>query len=544
MAAQPPQASPVSQAHATYTHGQDAGDLAARARELGLERRAALLEASRQRHSLYGGTLKSTRLRLAVLASFDPDLEEEDWQRAPSTPTARRPLDRSPSWLEDVEARREARQSGFTLQQAFLATVKSAVGPAVLYMPRGFEEGGLAFSLGMLVLSFALFGLGATRLLEAWALHGRSYSGLMGKAFGPKGVYLCRVTIVLQQCGICLTYVIFIATNCRELWAYWTGATPTLATCCALQLLVLVPLSWIRDMQTFATTNLIANALILYALIVLALHATTTIAHDPPASLSTLPLFNRESFYLFVGTSAFVYEGSAALVVPLQEAVKPDRRADFSKMYVRTCAGIIATYICFGALNWIAYGKSTQVVLTLNLPRGPWKASVQLAYSLAVVFTFPLQLYPAVQILKSVGRKLKRLSVSRVGYVAIDDSSTPQPVVEPPSETDTEADTPTRAIKPPRPRTSKLEGNAARTAVVAVLVAVAVAEVRRLDKIVALVGGFLGIPLAFVYPLAVHLRLVPNAPARTRALSVVAMGVGAVLGLACSAVTVLTWNRS
>ena len=110
IAAQPPQASPVSQAHATYTHGQDAGDLAARARELGLERRAALLEASRQRHSLYGGTLKSTRLRLAVLASFDPDLEEEDWQRAPSTPTARRPLDRSPSWLEDVEARRE--QSG------------------------------------------------------------------------------------------------------------------------------------------------------------------------------------------------------------------------------------------------------------------------------------------------------------------------------------------------------------------------------------------------------------------------------------------------
>ena len=544
MAAQPPQASPVSQAHATYTHGQDAGDLAARARELGLERRAALLEASRQRHSLYGGTLKSTRLRLAVLASFDPDLEEEDWQRAPSTPTARRPLDRSPSWLEDVEARREARQSGFTLQQAFLATVKSAVGPAVLYMPRGFEEGGLAFSLGMLVLSFALFGLGATRLLEAWALHGRSYSGLMGKAFGLKGVYLCRVTIVLQQCGICLTYVIFIATNCRELWAYWTGATPTLATCCALQLLVLVPLSWIRDMQTFATTNLIANALILYALIVLALHATTTIAHDPPASLATLPLFNRESFYLFVGTSAFVYEGSAALVVPLQEAVKPDRRADFSKMYVRTCAGIIATYICFGALNWIAYGKSTQVVLTLNLPRGPWKASVQLAYSLAVVFTFPLQLYPAVQILKSVGRKLKRLSVSRVGYVAIDDSATPQPVVEPPSETDTEADTPTRAIKPPRPRTSKLEGNAARTAVVAVLVAVAIAEVRRLDKIVALVGGFLGIPLAFVYPLAVHLRLVPNAPARTRLLSVVAMGVGAVLGLACSAVTVLTWNRS
>ena len=44
---------------------------------------------------------------------------------------------------------------------------------------------------------------------------------------------------------------------------------------------------------------------------------TTHRARDPPASLATLPLFNRESFYLFVGTSAFVYEGSAALVVLL-----------------------------------------------------------------------------------------------------------------------------------------------------------------------------------------------------------------------------------
>ena len=46
------------------------------------------------------------------------------------------------------------------------ATVKAAVGPAVLYMPKGFQEGGLGFSLGMLMLSYFLFALGATRLLE------------------------------------------------------------------------------------------------------------------------------------------------------------------------------------------------------------------------------------------------------------------------------------------------------------------------------------------------------------------------------------------
>ena len=84
-------------------------------------------------------------------------------------------------------------------------------------------------------------------------------------------------------------------------------------------------------------------------------------------------------------------------------------------------------YICFGILNWAAYGKDTQTVLTVDLPRGPWKASVQVAYTLAVIFTFPLQLYPAIQILKSVGRKLKRLTVGRsladvrgsAGYAAV-----------------------------------------------------------------------------------------------------------------------------
>ena len=59
-----------------------------------------------------------------------------------------------------------------------------------------------------------------------------------------------------------------------------------------------------------------------------------------------------------------MYEGSAALVVPLQEAVRPTARDKFPGLYLRTCGGIIITYICFGALNWAAYGSDTNTVLT------------------------------------------------------------------------------------------------------------------------------------------------------------------------------------
>ena len=141
----------------------------------GASREDAHARESTNRAHTHTGTLKATELQLAVLASYDPDLDDAERHTDASAPGA---LTRTPSWLEAVEARRAARrsgdQTGFTIFQAFLATVKSAVGPAVLYMPKGFEEGGLAFSLGMLLLSYALFGLGASRLLESWDRERRS----------------------------------------------------------------------------------------------------------------------------------------------------------------------------------------------------------------------------------------------------------------------------------------------------------------------------------------------------------------------------------
>ena len=123
--------------------------------------------------------------------------------------------------------------------------------------------------------------------------------------------------------------------------------------------------------------------------------------------------------------------------------MRKDLQPQFSTLYVRTCGMIIVTYIVFGALNWAAYGNWTETVLTVNLHPSSWKVSVQLAYVLAVVFTFPLQLFPAIQILKSVGRKWKRARArcgSPRGYATVDNplattapGGEPRPADEPPS---------------------------------------------------------------------------------------------------------------
>lgn len=117
-----------------------------------------------------------------------------------------------------------------------------------------------------------------------------------------------------------------------------------------------VPLSWIRDIRKLAPTNFLANGLILYGLLTclgFALHAAT---HDPvvlvtdaiesnindaskPTMSSPWQLLSQhwsslkpfaDGWFLFIGTSVLLFEGSITLLVPLQEAVhKPQDRTAF-----------------------------------------------------------------------------------------------------------------------------------------------------------------------------------------------------------------------
>jgi len=86
-----------------------------------------------------------------------------------------------------------------------------------------------------------------------------------------------------------------------------------------------------------------------------------------------------------------------------------------------------------------------------------------------------------------------------------------------------------------------IRGNLFRALLVVVLCLVAIAEVDMLDKIVSLLGAFLGIPLAFIFPFLIHLRLVDSST-WVKMANTVCAGIGVCLALTCSAITLATWN--
>jgi proton-coupled amino acid transporter len=254
-----------------------------------------------------------------------------------------------------------------------------------------------------------------------------SYPELAYRALGPRGESLVKAGIALMQSGVCLTYLIFVPQNLhtsvltlsRGVFnippAYW------LVLMVALQ----VPLSWIRDIRKLTPTNAVANALILYGLITclfFALQAATTpetvvnavvvAAESEPAAqdhmatatlgplgelgkhLAALAPYNTD-WFLFIGTSVLMFEGSITLLVPLQEAVHSEQeREAFPRVYRKVIMGIICFYAFFGMTCWMAFGHDVQTVLTTSLPANALATTVQLAYSVAVVFTFPCKTFP------------------------------------------------------------------------------------------------------------------------------------------------------
>jgi hypothetical protein len=329
--------------------------------------------------------------------------------------------------------------AGGSLTAAVFGIIKGMVGPAVLYLPRGFTLSGYAVAIPCLLVATTVYLYSANRLLQVWKVESikghlvaeklgelqkflnseqgnrpppptkqtrqlsenygamfdelqkplvqkhqindastrsavagmdahdvevpapimLSYPELARRAFGDKGCRIVTLGIALMQFGVCLTYLIFVPNNLHESLKYLFGWDIPMLYLLVAMVVIEIPLSWIRDIRRLTPTNILATFLILYGLsscLSFALFDQSSDGGDAEESLLHkflhLRAFN-DTWYLFIGTSVLVFEGSITLLVPLQEAVyvKEDREA-FPKMYRKVIISIIAFYLFFGLSCW------------------------------------------------------------------------------------------------------------------------------------------------------------------------------------------------
>lgn len=201
-------------------------------------------------------------------------------------------------------------------------------------------------------------------------------------------------------------------------------------------------------------------------------------------ALGTILGFNSSRWTMFIGTAIFAFEG-IGLIIPVQDSMKHPEKFPLVLGLVIMTATVL--FILIGTVGYMAYGSSVETVILLNLPqRSIFVILIQFFYSLAIMLSTPLQLFPAIKIIENkVFPKFTRI------YVKKADNTTNVEMRLNSGKVDWKV---------------KWLKNFVRAIIVSLVCLVAYFGADQLDKFVSIIGSFACIPLVYMYPPMLHLQ--------------------------------------
>ncbi|KXJ92868.1 transmembrane amino acid transporter protein-domain-containing protein [Microdochium bolleyi] len=378
-----------------------------------------------------------------------------------------------------------------------LLLLKSFVGTGVLFLPRAYLNGGMVFAnlilLAVAALSYYCFVLLVSTRLKVEG----SFGDLGGILYGKWLRNVILTSIVISQIGFVAAYIVFTAANLQAFILAVSNCTTYIGVpwLILLQMIIFLPFSLFRDIGKLGFTALIADAFIVLGLAYLFYFDVFTLSTK---GLADIIYFNNKEWPLFIGTAIFTFEG-IGLIIPIQESMKTPSKFPKVMFYVMIIITVI--FITMGGVSYAAYGSHTETVVLLNLPQDSKLVNgVQLLYSLAILLSTPLQIFPAIKITENA---LFTRSGKYNPYI-------------------------------------KWQKNIYRFGVVFLCALIAWGGADDLDKFVALVGNFACIPLVFIYPPMLHYKAV--ARSRLWKASDIALGIFGVFAMIyTTSLTVISW---
>jgi proton-coupled amino acid transporter len=267
-------------------------------------------------------------------------------------------------------------------------------------------------------------------------------------------------SLVISQIGFSSAYIVFVAENLRAFVLAVTRCKTdiNIGIMILIQMVIFLPLSLYRNINQIQKLALAADLFILLGLIYVYFYDVKTIVKQ--GGIADIENFNPEYWTLLIGTAIFTFEG-VGLVIPIQSGMADPKK--FPKVMATVMIIVTVVFISAGALSYAAYGSKTKTVILLNMPQdNKLVNSVQFIYSLAILLSTPLQIYPAIEI-------TSQQLFSRTGKY--------NPWI-------------------------KWKKNIFRFFMVALCAVIAWAGANDLDKFVSLVGSFACIPLVYIYPVS------------------------------------------
>ena len=401
---------------------------------------------------------------------FSSGEDEDDYFFGGDSDEDREPMEESALLTPSRRKRRRKGRGGSgknSPMTAALLLLKSFVGTGVLFLPRAYLNGGMTFSVLVLFFVAALSYYCFVLLVSCRLKIDGSFGDIGGILYGKWMRTLILASVVLSQVGFVAAYIVFTSENLQAVILAVSNCKTYIRITWLIifQMLIFLPFSLLRDIGKLGFTALIADAFILIGLAYLFYYDIFTLATD---GLADIIQFNQKDWTLFIGTAIFTFEG-IGLIIPIQESMKQPEK--FPKVMGAVMVIITTLFITMGAVSYAAYGSKTETVVLLNLPQdNKLVNTVQFLYSLAILLSTPLQIFPAIKISENA---LFTKSGKYNPYI-------------------------------------KWQKNIFRFFVVAVCALIAWGGADNLDKFVALVGNFACIPLVYIYPVSRPLSVITD----------------------------------
>ncbi|KAL6948582.1 hypothetical protein ACO0QE_001054 [Hanseniaspora vineae] len=360
--------------------------------------------------------------------------------------------------------------------KAFLLMIKSFIGTGVLFLPKAFSNGGLFFCMFMLTF-FGIYSFWCYYILiqSKVATKVSSFGDIGQKLYGPWMKVIILFSLVVTQLGFSAAYVVFTSTNLMAFVknVFHLHEHLKIEWFLVFQIIVFIPLSFIRNVSKLSLPSLFANFFTMGGLLIVIFFVVKHLVIDlemKPAE-GIIYGFNPNSWSLFIGTAIFAFEG-IGLIIPVQDSMKHPEQ--FPKVLLLVILTACVLFILVATLGYLAYGSAIDTVILLNLPQtNIFVNMIQFFYSMAILLSTPLQLFPAIAIIES-----KILKPRFVNHKLVTGKT----------------DWRIKWIK-----------NFIRSLIVIFTVGLAYFGSSNLDRFVSFVGCFACIPLVYMYPPMLHL---------------------------------------
>ncbi|KAL4445498.1 hypothetical protein ABPG74_004572 [Tetrahymena malaccensis] len=284
--------------------------------------------------------------------------------------------------------------------------VKGFVGIGILALPSGFAKSGW---LGGIIIFLLCAGMVLYLSLQMMDAANKRRSQARGvtqfsvEVLGQEKEILVNIFLFGIQIGICVAYVIFFTTYFQESLCFFVDYDRTSNVCGSrvpsllISLIIVTPTIFIRHMSKLKTWSMFSNSLILISMLVVFISCffkmdTSYITSDKISAIRWGDIGSA------IGLFVFAFEGTTLYFEIRSSMQEP---TEFKKVLSYSLYIGIALYGCIGLSGYLAFGSSVRDIILFNFPMtNPLYVFIQIFYCIAILLSYPLQMFPLVNILE------------------------------------------------------------------------------------------------------------------------------------------------